>query len=504
MSELIEKTRKSTYFTLPAQLITRVLGVGYVVLLARSLSVEEYGVYNFVVGALLVFGFLSNFGLASSLQRFLPEYSKLKKDSLLIKTIYFAHYFRTILGLLVLAIAIISFDSWSGQFGIEERKIEFILFTIGAFFLFQIEYLQIELNALFMHWATSIAQIIYSLLKFILVSVVFFYGFGLKEMLAAEAFSYLIGMLFAIYALIYHVILPLKKQREINKKEELEYKRLLRYSGYNAMVIPGNIMFSHSMDYFVIAAMASPYDLGIYALASRVSKMITSIMPQNILQSVIRPAFYHHYFAVEDKNKELEKMLNSLVRLIAAFLFPTVALVLVTAEPLITIVFGTEYTDAVTVFMVLVVFMLFTALEFPSDMVLQAIEKVEARLYAQIFAVYNVIAAIVLMNMYGIIGVAIATGTALMFKCLFFYYMANYYTGIKVDFWSLVRIGFNTCISALASYAVIKLDTTLPYFLLSLIVGASVYILMTYLNNFMNNNEKALVNSFVKRRVFNV
>ncbi len=504
MTELIEKTRKSAYFTLPTQLITRVLGVVYVVLLARALSVEEYGVYNFVVGALLVLGFFSNFGLASSLQRFLPEYSKLNKNNLLIKTICFAHYFRTILGLIVLVISILLFDSWSAQFGIEERKTEFILFTVGAFFFFQIEYLQIELNALFMHWASSIAQVLYSFLKFILVSIVFYYGLGLKEILVAEAFAYLIGMLFAIYALIFHVIIPAKRKRELNNNDNLEYKRLLRYSGYNAMVIPGNIMFSHSMDFFVIAAMANPYDLGLYALASRVSKMITSIMPQNILQSVIRPAFYHHYFSVEDKNKELEKMLNSLVRLISAFLFPTVALVLITAVPLITIIFGAEYKAAVSVFMVLVVFMLFTALEFPSDMVLQAIEKVQARLYAQIFAVYNVVAAIILMNMYGIIGVAIATGTALMFKCLFFYYMANYYTGIKIDLASLFKIAINTAVSALAAYTVIYFGETLIYFLLSLLVGSVVYILMTYLNNFMNNNEKALVNSFVKRRVFNV
>ena len=502
MSELIEKTRRSTYFTMPAQIVTRILGMGYVIVLARGLSVDEYGIYNFVMGALLLLGFLCNLGLASSLQRFLPEYSKLDKNTLLIRTIYFAHLFRTVLGLLVLIASCLTFDIWAVKFGIESRKVEFIMFSIGAFFLFQIEYLQIELNALFMHWATAIMQILYSLLKLIFVLFVLFYGFGLTEILAVEAFSYFIGMLFAIYALVFHVILPYKKRADRNDNAELEYKRLIRYSGYNAMVIPGNIMYSHSMDYFVIAAMANPFDLGLYALASRVSKMITSVMPQNILQSVIRPAFYHHYYSVDDKKKELEKMLNSLVRLIAAFLFPSVALVLVTAEPLITLIFGSNY--AVAVFMVLVVFSLFTALEFPSDMVLQAIEKVQARLYAQIFAVYNVIAAIILMNMYGIIGVAFATGTALMFKCLFFYYMANYYTGIKVDMLSLVRISVNTILSALAAYLIIRLNATWPYFLLSLLVGSLVYLLMTYLNNFMNHDEKILLNRFVKRRVFNV
>jgi len=488
---------------MPAQMVIKALGIIYVIILARGLSVESYGVYNFVIGSLVVFSYFCNFGLGSSLQRFLPEYSKLEQTSKVIRTIIFAHSFRFVLSVLVLLVANFSFDLWSEKFNISDRGEEFLLFSVGAFILFQIEFLQIEFNAIFMHGISSLMQVLYTIFKVLLVGVVFASGYGLVEVLISEAVAFMIGLFFGAYFMFKWVIAPgYSKLKE--SSENLEYKRIGRYSGYNALVMPGGILYSHSMDFFVIAAMANPYDLGLYALASRVSKMITSIMPQNILQSVIRPAFYHHYFSVEDKNKELEKMLNSLVRLISAFLFPTVALVLITAVPLITIIFGAEYKAAVSVFMVLVVFMLFTVLEFPSDMVLQAIEKVQARLYAQIFAVYNVVAAIILMNMYGIIGVAIATGTALMFKCLFFYYMANYYTGIKIDLVSLFKIAINTAVSALAAYAVIYFGETLIYFLLSLMVGAAVYILMTYLNNFMNNNEKALVNSFVKRRVFNV
>lgn len=503
MSELLSKARKSTVYVLPAQIIIRAIGLAYMVLIARGLSVEAYGIYNFVVGALLVFGNFSNLGIASSLQRFLPEYAKLEKFVLAMKTIIFAHVFRLLLSIIVLGLAYLTFDQWSGFFNIKDRSTEFWVFAIGAFILFQIEYIQIEFNSLFMHKHSSLVQVLYSVIRLALVAIVLFSGYQLVGVLAAEAMAYLVGLLVAGYLIFTRLFRPnYKSFRE--SSEKIEFSRILKYSGYNALVMPGGILYSHSMDYFVIAAMANPFELGLYALASRTSKMLVSMMPQNILQSILRPAIYHHYYSVENQKLALRQMFRSLTLLIAVFLFPAVALIMSTAEPLIRYVFGSEYTAGVNVFLLLVFFNLFTLLEFPSDMILQAIEKVEIRAYAQIFAVYNIIAAIALMPIYGILGVAFATGSALMLKCLYFFYMARRYSGIVVEWPVLLKIGLNSVVASIVGFVVISLQDSAVFLALAFAAGFVVYALMTYINNPMNQGEKVMVNQFLKRRVFNV
>ena len=503
MPELLDKVRKSTLHVLPAQVLIKVLGLFYVVILARGLSVDTYGVYNFVIGALLVFSYVCNLGLGSSLQRFLPEYAKLEKFSLVLRTIAFAHAFRFILALITLVIANLTFDVWGPKFHIETRHTEFVIFSIGAFILFQIEYLQIEFNSLFHHWITSVVQVFYTIMKFILVVISIYMGLDLAGVLAAEAIAYLMGLVIAVYFFFSKIYNPYRKELARNG-ESVEFKRIGRYSGYNALVMPGGILYSNSMDYFIIAAMANPFELGLYALASRVSKMLVSVMPQNVLQSVIRPAIYHHYYSVENRQEELKKMFRSLVLLVTVFLFPSIALVVVTAPAIIEYVFGVEYIAATTVFLILVCFNIFTVLEFSSDMILQAIEKVEARAYAQIFAVYNVIAAILLMPEYGILGVSLATGSALMFKCLFFFYMARRYAGVTLDWVAMFKITLNSVVAGFIAYFIISVQSSALFLALSLILGVTAYIVMTGINNPMSYKEKQIVNTFIKRRLFNV
>lgn len=504
MASLLALTRRSTLHTLPTQVASRVVGLLYVVVLARYLSVEEYGAYNFAIGALLILGFFCNLGLASSLQRFIPEYARLGRYGTMLRTLLFAHAFRGVASLMVLVLSYATFDAWSVYFNLHDYKEPYLALVVGAFFLFQIEYFTIAFNANFLHWATSLMQLGYTLLRFALVAVALELGHRLTAVLALEALSYLAAAWFGLCIFYRRLYRPHASQGR--SSSHVEVARLARYSSYNAAVIPGNLMFSHSMDYFVIAAMANPSQLGFYALASRASKMATSVMPHNLLQAVLRPAFYHHYYTHRD-DATLGTMFNSLVRLISCFLFPCVAVALAVADPLIVQVFGEEYRESVPSFGILLAFMLFTVLEFPSDMVLQAIEKVQARLYAQVFAVYNVVLATVLLRSHGIEGVAVATGTASMLKCLFFYRMVCHYTTVRVHWAPLAKLLAISSIAGCVGYCACRsFDETSGWMGLLLappLVGVS-YLALFAVTSPLGQDEKQMINQFLKRRVFRV
>jgi O-antigen/teichoic acid export membrane protein len=197
-------------------------------------------------------------------------------------------------------------------------------------------------------------------------------------------------------------------------------------------------------------------------------------------------------------------MFRSLVVLIAAFLFPALVLVGVQAEPILTFVFKSKFASSTPVFITLLVFNVFKVLELPSDLVLQAIEKVQVRFYAQVFAVYNVMSAVLLMPKFGLLGVAFATGSALMGKCVFWYLMARYYTGISICWDALLKIGMNTTIAGVVAFWIGRFGDSPLWMFASLATGAIVYVVMSLVYQFLDNREKELVNRLCRRQVFKV
>jgi len=504
MSSLLESSRKSSVHVAFAQIICRILGMIATVVLARNLTVAEYGIYNLFFGSILIFNFLTNFGIAGSLQRFLAEYASLRKNGLFFRTFFFSIKFRSIAGVIVFAGAILFFDSLSHYFEVFDYKYEFVLFCIGTYALFQTDFLQLALNSLFLHGASNLGQMAYQFVRVALIVILLlFFGAGLAEVYVAELLAYVFGAIL-LWVLFHRTAYTPKIKSIRGDKERIEWKRFLRFSAYNAATIPGGILFNQASDFFVVAAMATTNQLGIYALGSRASNMLLSIMPNNLLQTVVRPAFYHRYYSVENKNAELNRMFRSLVVLISAVLFPVLALVIIQAEPILTFVFKSKFAEATPVFIMLMAFNVFITLELPSDLVLQAIEKVQARLYAQIFAVYNIVAAILLMRQFGIPGVAFATGSALMGKCLFWYFMAKHYTGISICWGALLKVSVNTVIAAGVAYMVSNFGDSPLLMFASLVSGGVVYVAMSMVNHFFDDREKELVNRFCKRQIFKV
>jgi|GEM_PF-2197826 len=497
---VLDSSRKSTLFVAPAQIASQAVGMIATIILARNLSVEAFGVYNMFLGSMLVFGFLTNPGIAGSLQRFLPEYARLGKPDVFFKTFFYSISYRTVASVVVFSLAVFLFSRFAGFFHVADYRPQFFLFSIGAYAFFQIEYLTIALNALFLHKYSALGQTAYAVLRcgLIAVALIVVRG-GLSLVYMGEIIAYWCAALAFWYVLWCQFAIRRKKG-----DGGVEWKRFLRFSAYNSATIPGGILFSTAMDYFVVAAMATTHQLGIYSLGSRAGKMLLSNMPQNVLQTVVRPVFYHQYYSVQEKNAELKRMFRALVVLNAAFLFPVLALIGFQAEPILTFVFKAKYAQSTTVFIIFLIFNAFSILDLPCDLVLQTIEKLLARLFAQIFAVYNLVAAILLMPKYGIIGVAFATGSAVMGKCLFYYIMVHRYTGISLNWSPLARISLNTAVAAGSTYAVSLLCRSLLWMLVSLVAGSITYMFMFIINNPLQTSEKELVNRFCKRRIFKV
>lgn len=499
---LLDSSRKSSVIVAPVQLVSKAIGLITTIVLARYLTVSEYGIYNLITGSLIIFSLVTNWGLGSALQRFIPEYVRTYQYARLFKTFFFSQGFRAVTGIIAIAITVALFEPMSVFLKIEGFKVPYILFCIGSYAFFQVEFLQVAFNGFLLQKYSALTQLGVVFLQLVLLINFLNAGGNLISVFEIQIITYVLACLVMWTLFMRKVYWPLRFHSE--GSATIEKKRVGRFALLSAATIPGGFIFSYALDYFVISAMATSNQLGIYALASRASNMVMSLMPDTLMETVVRPAFYQRYSSIQEKKSELNRMFRSLTVMIAAVMFPVLVLVGIQAGPILTFAFKSKYADSTPIFLIFLAFNTFMVLDLPSDLVLQAIEKVQVKLYAQVFAIYNLGADIILMSKFGLLGVAFATGSALMAKCLFWYFMARRYTGISIGWSALLKIGINTAVAGGIAYGVSLFGNSIIWVFASLASGFFVYVALSLLNPFFDDREKDMVNRFLKRRVFKV
>lgn len=499
-ASLLDSARSGLVVVVGGQSAARVLGFLTTIILARYLSVAEFGIYNLLIGSALILGIFTDAGLGSSLQRFVPEYMRTQQYSRLFRTFFFSESYRAVSGVIVSVVLIVCFPLYASRLKLDEYFLAVVIFLFGYVVSCQLEFLQVTFNGMLKQSLSSLTDVMFMALRLLGVLLVLLLGAPLVHVFFAELCAAVLVCVTMWIIFLIRTYRPMRPQLQV--KQPLEKRRLARYSLLNALTMPGYFIFSYSSDYFVVGAMASADQLGIYSLASRASQMLMVAMPPSLLQNIMRPVFYHQYYSVEEKQAELQRMFRFMVLFIASVLFPTVALASIEADRILPFVFGPEFTAATPIFLLIMGFTVFTIVQLPSDLVLQAIEKVQARVYGQVFAVYNIVAAVLLLPVWGLMGVAFATGTAVMLKSLTWFFMARRYSRVSLPTWSLLKVVINCALAGVAAYVVGLAGQSVVWAFMGMVVGLLVYIGASTMNAFFNEDERKLVNRFVKRRVF--
>lgn len=497
--QLLDSARSGSVVVASGNLVGRLLGLLTTIILARYLSVAEFGIYNLLVGAALILAVFTDVGLGSSLQRFVPEYMRMQQYSRLFRTFFFAQGYTAVSCIIVSTLLIACFPLYASRLKLEDYFVAVVLFLAVYMLSQQLMYLQITFNSMLKQLLSSLTDVIYMALRLLGVLLVVVLGARLVNVFIAElcAAALTCATMWSLFLTRAYRLLRPKRGLD----EPLERRRLARYSLLNAATMPGGFIFSYSSDYLVIGAMASSAQVGIYSVAARASQMLMLAMPSNLLQNIMRPIFYHQYYSVEKKEAELQRMFRFMVVFIASVLFPTVTLACIEADRILPFVFGSDFAASTPVFVLIMAFTLFTVVQLPSDLVLQALEMVQARLYAQVFAVYNIVAAVLLLPVWGLMGVAFATGSAQMLNSLTWYIMARRHSRVSLPVRPLLKIVANCALAGVAAYLVGLVGQAVVWAFIAVVVGLLVYVAASEVNMSFNEDERQLVNRFAKRRV---
>jgi len=491
--------RNSSGYVLLGKLITPVITFLVSVLIVRILSVNDFGIYNFVFAVMAYVGLFSSFGLPNIFKRYIPEFMHNREHRNVRKTVEYGLIIRLLMLLIALSGITLFAEPIGTLFKIDNYIQYFQIFAFGILFYLEAQLLGTALVSLFLHKYFVLTQICYTLIRGGLLFILLHRGYGLHTLLIVEVAGY--ALMFGFLMLFYW-----RKKPEIDQDKEkpeavFPLKRLMRYGGFCYFNEVGEEVLDVRTDLFIITAFLGTHMMGLYAFATETVRLISRWMPHRLLMDVITPSFFSRYAQTRDV-EDLNSMFNLVTKLITFFLFPLVMGMLLFGDKLIQYVYDPKYMEALVLLWIVVIFSAVNALAYPIGLVVEAVEHVEIHLYSKIFSIYNIIGDIVVIRPFGIVGVAVITGSAVLFKTIFTLVFVRKYVKLTIDWRSQIRILFNAAVMGVGLLLLRPLIHHLSGFIFATLAGGILFLLMSFFNKAFTHEERALINKITARPWF--
>jgi O-antigen/teichoic acid export membrane protein len=216
-----------------------------------------------------------------------------------------------------------------------------------------------------------------------------------------------------------------------------ERRRLLRYGAYNNFNDAGTLFLDSKTDNFFIAAIIDPVSVGIYAFYTRLNEMGQNMLPARLFQNVIQPLFFS--IPVEQADRKVPQYFSLLVNLNLAWHLPVLAYAMAYHAEIVQVIFGGKFAEVSWMLPVIVGFATCNVVEWPVTLVAQYEEKAATMLISKVFALYNVAALLLLIPAVGVVGAAIASGSAQWMKYVFIWWRVR-----RLGRWTNARVAIAT------------------------------------------------------------
>jgi len=314
---------------------TAFFGFILTVILARHLGPSTYGIYSAITAlSAIVFG-LGDLGIAPSLINFLPKLPEKYKD--IISTSFIVQ----LLICLFAAVLFVIFAIFHQTIIPGSLSGHLLLAGVITINYLLIGYIQGIFTAQKRFWNYSLSQIIDSGAKIIIVFILLYYSrLDIGTAIIANIVSTILAIAFTF------------GKELVNIKPACDPKIFSMLFGF-ARWIAVSRLFSvliSRIDIVLLNLMVSSYSAGIYSAASRITLLFALLL--GTLQAVVNPRF-----------SGFDSPLRTLIYIKKLFLFICGIILLMLfaillASPIINLVFGDKYTEAIPVFQYLTLAMI--------------------------------------------------------------------------------------------------------------------------------------------------
>ena len=407
-------------YTVVFRVLSQATSLVVIILLVRALSEHDYGIYNLLYSVIGLLGMVASFGLANTLQRYIPEYYS-KGEFRIANNLYrVASIIRLFSNVVILCLGLIFWEHIAPYLKIVAYKQYFMLFTLIVLLHMQRGLLETCLGSYFLQKYSQGFSLVFVLIKAVGYALAVMTEMDLWFILIMDLLAYFI--IFCVLQIIYYKKIPISKghKQSINSGEK---RRLIRYALFYNFNDTGVGLLNADFDNFIIVMYLNPVAVGAYAFCQSVTSMIRRLIPVNYLLDVIRPAFFS--LGSVTNTAQINQFYQSVIKINYLFNIPIFFFIAIFGEELIRILFGGKFLEYCHVLTVVYFFSMINAFEMPVGLIAQLKEKADIILYSKVFAVYNLIADILLIKYFGIWGAVVATGTAVLGKNIFIWYFVR-------------------------------------------------------------------------------
>lgn len=359
--------------TLRAKLVRGAAGVGGLkllslpitlatsVLMARTLGVEDYGVYSYVLGLVFLFALPAYAGLPPFLVREVSSYHPAENPGLLTGLIRRAHQVALFLGILIMLI-VLGFVIWKARHDFDEKTHLMLIAAIIIPLLAVIQVRTAILQGLTLVVQSRIADTIVRPLVFlVIVLIVFFVG-------ALNPFSALFAQLMATAVTLIVVSILLKRQLKGVRADPVFHDQRWKKSILPFSAIAGVSYLNSELITPLVGMLATNSEVAYFKVAISIAILVS--VPLTIVEATIHPHITR-VFATGEKAR-LFRMVS--LAGIAALLvsLPLVVFLIAFGQNVLEFVYGLDYSDAYWPLAIIVIGFLIVNLVGPSMLLLHA------------------------------------------------------------------------------------------------------------------------------------
>jgi O-antigen/teichoic acid export membrane protein len=409
-----------------------VLAYGSQVLFARWMGSSEFGVYVYVWTWVLLIGGIVDFGLASSAQRFIPEYTERKQlDQLrgfLLGARWLAFGAATATGA-VGALGVFLLEPW-----LDHPVVVPLLLACAALPAYALTHIQ-EGIARSYNWVNLSNLPPYVIRQIVLIALM---GSAYALGLATDAMSATIMGIVSYWIICVGQSLVLSRRltRTVAQGPKVyDFKYWLAISLPIFLIETFYLLLMYS-DVLILKQYASPHDVAVYYAASKTLALVAFVY-----YAVAQAAA--HKFTELHVNGDRERLADYIAHIVRLTFWPSFAatvLVLAFGIPLLWL-FGRTFVEGYYLMFILAVGLLSRASVGPVERLLIMLDQhyACAVIYAAAFAI-NVVLCVLLIPRLGPAGAAVSMSTALVIESILLFVVTRRRLGYHVFVFGRRRI----------------------------------------------------------------
>ncbi|MGV8141864.1 MAG: flippase [Candidatus Woesearchaeota archaeon] len=379
-------------------LLTALLGYVLRIYLARNYSITEYGMVYATLSFFSIIVFFMDLGVAQSLVRTVVRYRN-KNDSNGMRIAFFSVFFYQSCAALLLSILFYFFSGMISSIFLHSSNVLFFklmivwfltspLYNVWVAYAFGYEKAQL--------WSyADLGKILFVLLMTLIIE-----SFGLGILSVSIAYAAVHLFLFVMfYRKIGFIFRPPYKVRFKIFWDTLKYGLLI------SIGTVGWVIFWQT-DTLVITFFKGLTSAGLYQVAVPIASLLSFFV--NPINTVLYSSISNFWY--KSKKKEIAELSTLIFRYIFVLIVPVVLTMSLFSETIIRLLFGDKYIDASMTLTILSVAFSFILLSTSLYSIFSAIGQAKkAAIIVLWMAILNLIGCVILVNIFGIEGVALST-----------------------------------------------------------------------------------------------